>query len=144
MNNWPLHVTLSDVFAINHSETYIEDKLRRLLINMSCVDTRATDNVTLGSTDVTLLDRNEDLVILHTNLVDLLLANGALFNTPEFIKEGFLPHCTLQKSRKLNIGDEVQINSLSLIDMFPDKNWQLRKVTCTFKLQRSLDGTYPS
>ena len=89
----------------------------------------------LGTTDVMLLDKTESLIALHTAIVDLLMKNGAVFNSPEFTREGYLPHCTVQSSGHANRGDSITIDSISLIDMFSDGDWQRRKVLATFLLK---------
>lgn len=135
MSEWPLHVTIADVFAINRDLTKIEHKIKKYLSSQLAPVTTVNKEATLGTTDVVLLDKNQRLISLHTGLVDLLKTNDAIFNSPDFNREGFLPHCTIQKTGKLQKGDKVTINSLSLVDMFPNNNWQQRKILNTFMLQ---------
>jgi hypothetical protein len=133
MANWPLHVTLADVFAVE-LDTGIEQKLTDLLANQLSISLLAGDDATLGTTNVVLIDKNDKLQKLHDRIIDLLESNGAKFNTPEFTRTGFLPHSTIQKSGKLNYGDKIEIHTISLVDMFPGENWQQRKVLSNFKL----------
>lgn len=135
MADWPLHITLADVFAIDLVGTDIEIKLAELLSNQLAFKTVANKEVILGTTKVVLLDSSKELTTLHARLVDLLEKHGAVFNTPEFIKEGFVPHCTIQKTRRLYDGDEVTINTIALVDMFPNEDWRQRKIINTFGLQ---------
>jgi len=135
MTEWPLHITLADVFAIDLLESDIERRLFQLLKKFSVVRTHAKNEATLGTTEVVLLEKNSELLELHESLINLLEAEGARFNTPEFTREGFMPHCTIQKNDRLRTGDEVSIGMVSLIDMFPSKNWQRRKIISTFKLR---------
>lgn len=134
MTEWPLHVTLADAFAINLFETGIESKLVKLFKDFSVMSTRAKNEAVLGTTQVVLLEKSRELLRLHNSIIDILASEGAKFNTPEFTKEGFLPHCTIQKNVRLRIGDEVMLGAVALIDMFPDKNWRQRKVINTFGL----------
>jgi hypothetical protein len=134
MLDWPLHITLADVFAVDCEGTGIVARLAKLLAEQSSVMTRATDDVVLGETNVVLVERNNHLTALHYRVVDLLEANSAQFNTPAFIREGFLPHCTIQKAGRLHNGQEALINTIALVDMFPDQNWQQRKVLNVFRL----------
>lgn len=135
MNDWPLHITLVDVFAIERDNTSIESKISKLLSSQPPVDTRASEEATLGTTEVVLLEKAESLINLHIHLVDLLKENGAIFNSPEFTREGFLPHCTIQKTERLHARDEVTIDAIALVDMFPNGQWQQRKVINSFVLQ---------
>ncbi len=133
---WPLHMTLADVFAIELDKTGIVDALRSLLSTVHTVQVRAVEDSVLGEqkTPVTIFDRSKDLEELHVKLIDLLEAHGASFNTPEFVRDGFLPHATVQASGRVSVGDALTIRSVSLVDMFPDGDWQRRRVLATFEL----------
>lgn len=133
-NDWPLHVTLADVFAINLTKD-IKEKLAEMLANQPRFIIHAGKESILGVTKVVLFDNNNKINNLHHLLIDLLESNGAVFNNPEFTKEGFVPHCTIQKTTRLNQGDILKIDTISLVDMFPENNWQQRRVLYNFKLQ---------
>lgn len=135
MTDWPLHLTLADAFSINLKSTRIESKLAKLLSNKQAFTILADKETILGNTKVMLINNCDDLSALHNHVVDLLETNGATFNTPKFVRDGFLPHCTVQKSARLYLGDEIKVHSVALIDMFPDQNWQQRKVIRTYKLK---------
>lgn len=132
MSEWPLHTTLADVFAINRQNSHIDELLTSKFSQYPTVKTTALQDSTLGATQVVLLDKTQELLSLHNNVVALLEENGAVFNTPGFNKEGFISHSTIQQNGRLNIGEEIVIDSLSLIDMFPGDDWQQRKVLSTF------------
>lgn len=133
MTDWPIHITLADVFAVE-LHIGIESKLSELLVNLPPITLTARGDCTLGTTKVVLIERNDELQNLHNQLIDLLESNDAKFNTPEFTRSGFLPHSTIQKVGRLHEGDKIEIDTVSLIDMFPDKKWQRRKVLKNFKL----------
>lgn len=135
MSNWPLHITLADVFAIDTDATNIEQALSSLLSRHTVLNVSVNKEATLGTTDVVLLSENLGLLDLHIDIVTLLESFGAKFNTPEFTRDGFLPHCTIQKTERLHPGDKITINQASLIDMFPNDNWQQRRVLTNFNLQ---------
>jgi len=135
MSNWLLYTTLADVFAINRHEANIDEKLATLLAQIKPVETSATDDSILGTTQVILLDKTPLLIKLHTDIVSLLEENGATFNNPEFTRTGFLPHSTIQKSGRLHTEDRIIIDSISLVDMFPDNDWEQRRVLATFKMK---------
>lgn len=134
MTDWPLHITLADVFAITRSMSSIDAKLAAMLSDTKTVQTTATDDGALGMTPVVLLDKTPQLMQLHMDIVTLLEKNGAEFNNPEFTKSGFVPHCTIQKRSRLQKDSEITIDSLSLIDMFPGGDWQQRKIVATFSM----------
>jgi|JI6StandDraft_1071083.scaffolds.fasta_scaffold278057_2 hypothetical protein len=86
----------------------------------------------LGDTDVVLVESTDEIPSLYTLVINLLEQNGARFNTPAFIKDGYVPHFTIQKSGELQ--KIATITELSLIDMFPVNDWHQRKVVATFDL----------
>jgi len=83
---------------------------------------------------VALLKKTDDLVKLHQDVIKVLERGGWEPNDPQFAKEGFLPHSTVQKHTRLNKGDEVIFNALTIIDMFPGENPYQRRVIKTIKI----------
>jgi hypothetical protein len=136
MTDWPVHATLADVFAADLSND-LENKVVELLTKEPVVAVAAGQEAVLGQTKVVLLDKSEAIVSLHNHLVDLLEASGAVFNTPEFTRNGFLPHSTIQQSGKIQTGETFTIDIISLVDMFPDGNWQKRRVLNNFALNNN-------
>lgn len=136
MADWPLHITLADVFAIDRVDTDIDRKLAELVIDLPSFSVAAEKEATLGTADAVLLHKTPRILELHDRIINLLTANWAIFNTPEFIREDFMPHCTIQKTERLYIGDELHIEAIVLVDMFPAGDWQQRKVLQSFKLQK--------
>jgi hypothetical protein len=132
MSDWPLHMTFADVFAIERSDVGMDKKMEDALRSQHKVSITPKYPAKLGDTEVILVEKTDELVGLHTQVVDLLEQNGAIFNTPAFTREGFLPHCTIQKSGMLQ--KNVVIDELALVDMFPNSDWQQRKILATFKL----------
>lgn len=135
MASWPLHMTLADIFAIEMNSE-IKQKLSELLLNQPDITLSTGDDATLGTTDVSLINTTDELQSFHSSIVNLLELHGVKFNNPEFTKTGFIPHVTIQKSGKLTKGDKITINTISLIDMFPNGDWQQRKVLNSFKLAK--------
>jgi hypothetical protein len=136
MTDWPLHITLADVFAIELSDA-VEQNLSTLFAEQSPISLSLAEDGTLGTTKVTFFKNTSEFQNLHDKIIDLLELNGAEFNTPEFTREGFLPHSTIQKSEKLNEGDKFVVTAVSLIDMFPNSNWKQRKVLNNFNLKQT-------
>lgn len=131
MSEWPLHITLTDVFAVDLTIELIRD-IQGYINTRPIATAFITAEGKLGMTEVWLLENTPDLYAIHTTLVDILEKHGAVFNTPEFTRNGFIPHITKQSMGDKKIGDKVVIDVVSLIDMFPDQNWQMRKVLKRF------------
>lgn len=134
MSDWPLHVTLADVFAMDRIDIDLEDRIVKLLTNTSVVEAFAKEDSVLGETPVVILEKSKELLRLHYELINILTDCGAVFNNPEFTKDGFIPHCTIQNAKKINIGDQLLLSTISLIDMFPNNDWSKRKVLRMFTI----------
>jgi 2'-5' RNA ligase len=137
-SDWPLHVTLSDIFAVECDINYLCQQLSELLANKKPTVVTADHDEYFGPdkrTQVTLLAMNEELLALHYDVIALLKYNGATFNTPQYIETGFRAHATVRPHARLYQRDEVRFDAFSIIDLLPDKNPNRRKILKTFPLQ---------
>jgi hypothetical protein len=135
MDDWPVHITLADVFAVELTDTIMND-LISLAGDTTPIEIIGKCDALLGETKVVLLDRNPLLLDFHHKLIGVLEEHGATFNTPEYTKEGFVAHSTVQKNGRLQLHEIVKVSSYSLVDMFPDNNWKQRKILRNFKFQQ--------
>lgn len=135
MTEWPLHITLADVFAIDRTDETVDATLKNLCEQQESIVTTGLEESILGTTPVVLLDTTYELSKFHSNLVAVLEKLGATFNTPAFNNEGYIPHSTIQGDVRVRIGQQISINSLSLIDMFPSDDWQQRSVLATYDFE---------
>jgi len=136
-DNWPLHSTVVDTFAVNWDVETMTSQLSALLASHAPVDSTAEEDAFFGpekQTHVILLRKTEGLVKLHHDVITLLEQGDLKLNDPQFAREGFLPHATVQKQAQLHEGDEVSFTALTIIDMFPGNDPQ-RKVLATIPLQ---------
>jgi hypothetical protein len=134
---WPLHSTIVDTFAIDWDVPTMVKKLEELLSTHTQATSVVEGDQFFGpeqQTQVALLRKTDDLVKLHYDVVELLEEGGLKLNDPQFAREGFLPHSTVQKHGRLNKGDAVTFNALTIIDMFPDEDPYQRKVLKTIKI----------
>lgn len=136
-SSWPLHATIADTFAIDWDVQAMIEKLTELLSSHTPATSVVEDDRFFGDegqVQVALLRKTDDLVKLHHDVIELLEQGGWKPNDPQFAKEGFLPHSTVQKHARLNKGDKVTFNALTIIDMFPDEDPYQRKVVKTIKI----------
>lgn len=135
-SDWPLHITLVDVFAIDWSAQEMAERLTTLLTGRAPASAKAIDNTYFGPSrdvEVTLLDRTDSLATLHNDVHALLERGGLKTNNPQFALEGFRPHATVQEHAALKTGDLVVFEALTIIDMFPGGDPYMRKVLQTIK-----------
>ncbi len=133
-DSWPLHSTIVDTFAIDWSVDEMASRLKDALKNHATADSVAEDDRFFGDqgqVQVVLLNRSNSLVELHQDVLTALEDGGLKLNDPQFARDGFLPHATVQKHARLNRGDRVQFTALSIVDMFPDEDPYKRKVLRT-------------
>lgn len=72
MTEWPLHTTLADVFAINRQTSHIDELFISKYSQYPPVKTTALQDSILGTTQVVLLDKTQELFRLHSGMVALL------------------------------------------------------------------------
>lgn len=136
-DNWPLHSTVVDTFDIDWDVQIIVKELSNTLVNHAAANSVAIDETFLGprkQTKVVLLKKTKRLLHLHNDVVNLLEQGNISLNDPQFAREGFLPHSTIQKHNRLNIGEKVDFKALSIIDMFPNSDPYQRKVLKTIQI----------
>ncbi len=136
-DNWPLHSTIVDTFAIDWTVDDMAIRLTELLSVHAPADSVAEDDRFFGENrqvQVVLLNRSSSLVNLHLDVIAALEDGGLVLNDPQFARDGFMPHVTVQKHARLNRGEEVRFTALSIVDMFPNKDAYRRKVLKTIKI----------
>ena len=87
-----------------------------------------------GQVQVVLLVRTKSLIKLYLDVLAILEGGEIALNDPQFSRNGFLPHATVQIHARLNKGDKVRFTALSIIDMFPNEDPYMRKVLKTIKV----------
>lgn len=138
-NNWPLHSTVVDTFATKWSINEMVAKLTEVLSSHATANSQAGEGRFFGETgqvQVVLLNRTDSLIKLHLDVLATLEGGELALNDPQFARDGFLPHATVQKHARLSKGNKVQFTALSIIDMFPDEDPYMRQVLKTIKINR--------
>ena len=136
-DSWPLHSTIVDTFAIDWSVDEMVSRLKDALKNHATADSVTEDDRLFsdqGQVQVALLNRSNSLVELHQDILTALEEGGLKLNDPQFARDGFLPHATVQKHARLDKGDKVRFTALSIVDIFPDKDPYKRKVLKTIAI----------
>lgn len=136
---WPLHITITDVFAIPMDSKKLTNQLVGLLEKQQPVTIKAAEDDYFGQekqVQVTLINMSKELITLHKNVIISLKDAGAVFNDPRYIEDGYKAHVTVQSHSRVNTGDSISIKQISLIDMFPNNDGYKRKVLKTFTLDQ--------
>lgn len=134
--DYPLHITLASVFAVDWESTNLFDKLTKLLAEQKPVTVKAVKEDYWGKNKeyhMVELEKTPEIMELHHKILKALLEAGAVFNEPQYAGDGFVPHSTIQKHARLHVGDQVSISDLTILDMFPGKDGYKRKLLRTIR-----------
>lgn len=139
-SNWPLHVTIASNFSVECGVSELLEQLSIIVGQLRPIKITAGKDELFGpqrQVRVTILSMNEELRSFHNDLVALMKSVGAVFDEPAYIEVGYRAHATVQREVRLQEGDNVIIDKISLIDMFPNNDPYRRKIIKTLKF---LDG----
>lgn len=130
----PLHITVAGVFATEDTSQVIFKSLFSLLSNQEPFAVTAGGDELWGNNKdlkVVIIEKSDVMSSLLMKIYEHLLKNGAVFNEPQYEGLGHKLHSTVQKSARLQKGDTVLINKVSLVDMFPDNDGMRRRIVGT-------------
>jgi 2'-5' RNA ligase len=136
--DFPLHITLAGVFAINKSGLWLIESLTNLLTDQKTFDVQTDKKDMFGpNKDVAVMKivKSPELVSFYDKIHKWLLESGAIYNEPQYQGDDYLPHSTFQKSSSLNENETLQIKYVSIIDLFPNGDGYQRKVFKTIELK---------
>jgi hypothetical protein len=138
-DNWPLHSTVLDTFAMQWTIDEMIAKLTESLKHHEMAHSEAGDDRFFGENgqvQAVLLSRTDSLTKLHLDVLAILENGKIVLNNPQFARDGYVPHVTVQKQVRLNRGDIVRFTALSIVDMFPNNDPYVRKVLKTIKINQ--------
>jgi hypothetical protein len=135
--DWPLHVTILDTFKTDWPLSALTQALEKTAQDTKSIDVTPTKQALLGpDKDVPVkLLRLDDLLALHSKLLEVSRAGSFVYNSPEFVGPGFLPHATDQKDSQVYISKTYHLANISLVDMFPNNDHMQRAIIATFNLK---------
>jgi len=142
-NTWPLHATIADTFAVEWDAETLASELKKALTSYPAAVSIAEDDVFFGADGevrVTLLQKTDNLLALHREVIKVLKNGGWKPNDPQFALEGFLPHATVQKHARLHKGEKVSFTTLAVIDMFPESDPYQRRVVETVAMSGAMSS----
>lgn len=137
-SEWPLHSTIAGVFAIDWTSD------RRAAFRQLLSDTPKTNASTLHDdyfgpdrdVHVMLVERTNELMKMHLRVINFIQQEGGRFNEPSYLNDAFRPHITITHEA-LTPQQKIHFHALTLIDMFPQRNHQRRRVMETIMLKES-------
>lgn len=136
--DFPLHITIAGVFAIEDSGAELKKMLQLLIKSTRPFEVTADEEALFGDNKdiaVMKIHATPELIHLYELIHSELLKRGAVFNMPHHEGDGYIPHSTYQKSGRLQAGEKVIAKSVSLIDLFPKGDGLTRKITKTITFE---------
>lgn len=137
-NNTPLHLTHVDSFVINLNAYDLANKLGDQLLGIKSFKVRALKDEFYGpdkNIPVTIIELNKPLKRLHNLILDFLKNADATLKNPHFHSDGFSPHVSIYGSRRVQIGDEIQINHIAIGAKLSDDEDALHRILATIPLE---------
>ncbi len=138
MKDWPLHVTVVPLFAIDKTEDELLKLVRKITKNTPPPSATADKDELFGVNHdlrVTILDMSQELKHMHKHIYSQLISRGAVFDQPQYCGENYRAHTTVQKSGRLQRGDKVVIDELALVDMFHNGDIRQRRIIDSIRLK---------
>ncbi len=137
-NSWPLHLTVVSIFCVTCELEKLLGDLGEVIKKSSSIELTLADKDMFGpKKDIPILhiEKNEKLQRLHDSIVKMLLEKyKASFKNLNYTGEGYKPHVTVKRENDLKTGDTVAVNSITLIDRYPNGNYKARKIIQNFPL----------
>jgi len=137
--DWVLHVTFAGVHFAEWDNQMI-DEFEKLIQSVENFEVKTLRQGKLGdgetAAEVVFLDKSKDVLNLHSLIIDFLDNHNAIFNNPEWNRDGYIPHSTIQKHAQVSENKVIPIDNIALIDMFPDGDGCMRKIIKICKLKK--------
>ena len=136
-SEWPLHITLLANFTINRPLDDLKTMLRDYCRQINPFNISVEGEALFGAKQnvaVSLMQPNQNIVTMHQTLADITASLGADFDEPAYMGKGYRPHATIQTSSRLVDNQTVNLNSITLVDMFPNQDMNRRRVIETYGL----------
>lgn len=137
-SEWPLHITLLANFLIPEVEL-LKTKLADFAKHAKPLAITASGEALFGpnkDVHVSLIEPDKSILELHDGLLSTAMELGAVFDEPNFNGAGYRPHATIQIKSRLLDKQMVNLDNFSLVDMYPNKDINRRKIIETYKLTR--------
>lgn len=135
--DWPLHVSMAPRFMANLGRIGLMEALEHLAAKTDLLQLTAAEDAMFGpgaDIPVTTIVPIPEIQQLHNDVYGLLNSEGATFDEVRYTGESYKPHVTIQKHSRVHTGDSLTIDSISVVDMYPNQDVSRRKILKTFML----------
>lgn len=122
-DDWPLHITLLDPFKTIWSQQELAAEVSKVATQIKLFPMTAFKKSFLGpnkEVPVMLIKKDENMLQAHTVLLHLGERGGFVYNTPEFVGDGFVPHITDRDDERAKFDDAYDLTNLSIVETAPN------------------------
>lgn len=136
--SWMPHVTLLPLFTTADIDlvTRQMEKLAKMTKPFRMKVVGSADFGPKKDIPVMLLDTPYSIISLHASLSAI---PSVKIDTPKYSGVGYKPHITVQENSDIKVGQQFEINGLTLVDMYPDGDMERRQIMANLPLGGS-DG----
>lgn len=134
---WPPHVTLLANFTIDQPVDALVSELASYAQQTEPFEIRVEGEALFGPNQdvpVLLMQTTADIQKVHEDLADLTGVLGAKYDDPQYMRVGYRPHMTIKAKTQTGVQQAMTLDSLTLIDMYPDGDITRRRVIKSFVL----------
>ncbi len=136
---WPLHVTLVQVFTSEATAAAIGQRLAAVADGSPTITVLAGDDEDFGPSrtiPVTVMEPSRTLHALHAACVAAIDGLGPVYANPEYMGAGYRPHVTVKRQGRVSAGDVLELRQVALVDMDPGQRDGGREVLAVCALGR--------
>jgi 2'-5' RNA ligase len=120
--DWPLHVTLVQVFQSPATPAQLGSSLASVAASALPLTVIAGQDEGFGPShtiQVTVMEPTSALDDLHVACVDALDHLDPVYENPEYMGAGYRPHVTVKRHGRVDAGDALRLGQIALVDMEP-------------------------
>jgi len=136
-NPLPTHLTLMSRFWSSLSPEELSGAVEPLFQRIHPVELTFGEAAILGPKKVAvhLVENTKELKNLHSQLHDLLDANGVTYIAPQFVGDGHKPHVSKREGDQFTAGYKQRANAAYLIEVEIKGKEHLRHIWAKFDLK---------
>lgn len=119
LSSLPLHVTVLSIFFSEREAEFFVKIIGSVASGFGAIKTHTTQRALFGVDEdipVTLVEKTDELERLHLRLLKKV-TDTVTFRAPQFTGRNFGPHVTDQSGTSVDVGKQLIIDNLSLVEI---------------------------
>jgi len=132
---WPPHVTILPRLTLGTSLETFTAKLKESVQHIQPFKITITGPEFFGQDQtipVLIVDPSPDILKTHTGLLKMCVGLRCTYDEPAYNGAGYRPHVSVQKNNTIEVGQTFPLDTITLVDMYPDGDITQRLVLETY------------